>query len=42
MEPQKTPNRHNPEKEKQTWSQQTSGFQTILQSCNNQNCMVLA
>ena len=32
----------NIEKEKQSWRNQAPWFQTILQSCNNQNSMVLA
>ena len=43
METQKTPNsQSNQEKEKQSWRNQTLWFQTILQSYNHQNNMVLA
>ena len=43
METQKTPNsQSNIEKEKQSWRNQAPGLQTILQSCSNQDSMVLA
>ena len=43
METQKTPNsQSNLEKEKQSWSNQAPGLQTILQSYGNQDTMVLA
>ena len=43
MEPQKTLSRQsNLEKEKQRWKHQNSGLQVKLQSCSNQNSMVLA
>ncbi|WP_309049012.1 hypothetical protein, partial [Escherichia coli] len=43
MEPQKTQNsQSNPEKEKWSWRNQAPGLQTILQSNNHQNRMVLA
>ena len=42
MEPQKIPNRQiNLEKEKQSWSCHNSGLQAKLQSCSDQDCMVL-
>ena len=42
MEPQKTPkSQNNPEKEKPNWRHHHSGFQAILQSCNDQDSMVL-
>ena len=43
VEPQKTPSsQSNPEKEEQSWRHHTFWLQTILESCNNQNSMVLA
>ena len=43
MEPQKTPNRQsNLEKEKENWKYHNPRFQDILQSCSNQNSMILA
>ena len=43
MEPQKTlKSQSNPEKEKQNWRHHDSGFQAILQSCSDQDSMVLA
>ena len=43
MEPQKTPNsQSNPKKEKQNWRHHDSVFQTILQSGNHPDSMVLA
>ena len=43
METQKSPNsQNNLEKEKQSWSNQVPRLQTILQSYNNQDSMVLA
>ena len=43
METQKTPNsKSNLEKEKWRWRNQAPGLQTILQSYNNQDNMVLA
>ena len=43
METQKTLNsQNNPEKEKQSWRNQASGLQTILQTNSNQGSMVLA
>ena len=43
METQKTPNsQSNLEKEKQSWSNQAPGLQTILQSYSDQDTMVLA
>lgn len=43
MEPQKTPNKQsNPKKEEQSQQHHISWFQTILQSYNDQNNMVLA
>ena len=42
MEPQKTPHNHSHlEKTKQTWKYHNSGLQVILQSCSNQNSIVL-
>ena len=39
----KTLNSQNsPEKEKQSWRRHNSGLQAVLQSCNHQDCMVLA
>ena len=43
MEPQKALNsQSNLEKEKQSWRHHNSRLQVILQSCSNQNGMVLA
>ena len=43
MEPEKTPNsQSNPEKEIQSWRHHNSGLQSVLQSCNHQDSMVLA
>ena len=43
METQKTPNSQSDlEKEKWSWRNQAPGLQTILQSYNNQDSMVLA
>ena len=43
METQRTPNsQSNPEKGKQSWSNQASQLQTILQSYSNQESMVQA
>ena len=43
METQKIPNsQSNPEKEKQSCRNQTTGLQTILQSYSNQDSIVLA
>ena len=43
MEPHRTPNRQSkPKKKEQSWRYHTPWFQTILQSCGNQNSMVLA
>ena len=43
METQKTPNRQsNLEKEKRSWRNQAPGLQTVLQSYNNQDSMVVA
>ena len=43
METQKTPNsQSNLEKEKQSWGNQAARLQTIVQSCSNQDSMVLA
>ena len=43
LETQKTQNsQRHPEKEKWSWRNQAPGLQTILQSNNHQNCMVLA
>ena len=43
MEPEKTPNsQRNVEKENQNWWHHNSGLQALLQSCSNQNSMVLA
>ena len=42
MEPQKTPNsQSNLEKEKQSWRHHNSALQAVLQSCSDQNSMVL-
>ena len=42
MEPEKALNsQNNPEKGKQTWRYHNSRLQVILQSCSNQNSMVL-
>ena len=42
MEPQKTLNRQsNLEKGEQSWRHHPPSFPTILQSCSDQNCMVL-
>ena len=43
MKPQKTVNAHsNLGKEKQNWRHHNPRFEDILQSCSNQNSMVLA
>jgi len=43
MEPGKTPNsQRNVEKENQSWWHHNARFQTILQSCNHQDSVVLA
>ena len=43
MEPEKTPNsQRNVEKENQNWWHHNSGAQSVLQSCNHQESMVLA
>ena len=43
MEPEKTLNsQRNVEKENQSWCHHNSGLQVILQSCNDQDSMVLA
>ena len=42
MEPEKTLNRQsNPEKENQSWRNDNSELQAVLQSCNHQDIMVL-
>ena len=43
MEPPRTPkSQSNSEKDEQNWRYHNSRFQDILQSCSNQNSMVLA
>jgi len=43
MEPQQTPHsQRDGEKEKQSWGHHNSGLEVILQSCRDQNSMVLA
>jgi len=43
LEAQKTQNsQRHPQKEKQSWRNQSPGLQTILKSNNHQNCMALA
>jgi len=43
MEPEKTlSSQGNIEKEKQSWRHHNSGLQVILQSCSDQDSMVLA
>ena len=43
MEPEKTPNsQSNPEKENQSWTHHNPRLQTVLQSRNHQDSMVLA
>ena len=43
MEPEKPPNsQRNVEKESQSWQRYNSRLKALLQSCNNQDSMVLA
>jgi len=43
IEPSKTQNcQSNPKKKEQSWKYNPLGLQTVLQSCSNQNSMVLS